>query len=275
MADHHLRFGYSEVLPDRATDALLPFGANASSSGSPVELPPRKDAGHSDFLFPAARIRRYSVADAVQERHAIPLDRLQDSFGAGAMFHDRGRDAIAQRKKDVVAERADEAPFAGRQHDIARLRRNARTVAVAERFEPAMGVHHPFWSPVVPDVKTMNAGASGRASNGAGGKSDPRSRCPSWDRPVGQQPRARRAKATGDGWFVVTSARRTPIGAGARRCDRARCRRTANSAARVLRRSRRRQGMRRRIQSNWSCARAFCRRVSRFRVCSPAATLRT
>ncbi len=94
---------------------------------------------------------------AVEHGDLVARDRREDALGAGAVLDDRAGNSVAQRKQNVVPERADEAPFAGREHHVGGLRRHPGAVAVAERREPTVSVHDPFW-----------------LSRGAGGEHDER-----------------------------------------------------------------------------------------------------
>ena len=82
--------------------------------------------------------------DRMEQGDAVARDGLKDALGRGAVFHDRACGAIAKREQHIVTECADEAPFAGGEDDVALLRRHAGAVAVAQRFEPAMGVDDAF-----------------------------------------------------------------------------------------------------------------------------------
>ena len=140
VADHHLRFGDAVVLPDRAAEASLPFfadgilqrlagGVGAAERGEIVAV---LDAGRRQD----APVER---RDRMEQRDAVARDGLKDALRRGAVFHDRACGAVAKREQHVVAERADEAPFAGGEDDVALLRRHAGAVAVAQALRASGG----------------------------------------------------------------------------------------------------------------------------------------
>ena len=64
--------------------------------------------------------------------------------GCGAAGKDRAGDPVAQREKQIVAERADKAPFAGGHDHVVLLRRQTVAVQITERDNPAMGMNDTF-----------------------------------------------------------------------------------------------------------------------------------
>ena len=64
--------------------------------------------------------------------------------GRRAGDKDRAGDAIAQGKKQIVTEGADEAPLAGGHYHVIVLRRQPVAVQIAEGDDPAMRVDDAF-----------------------------------------------------------------------------------------------------------------------------------
>ena len=64
--------------------------------------------------------------------------------GVARALQDRAGDAVAQRKKQIVTEGADEAPFAGGHDHIVFLRRQPVAVQIAEGDDPAVRVDDAF-----------------------------------------------------------------------------------------------------------------------------------
>ena len=76
--------------------------------------------------------------NAMQHGHFVFLDGGQNILRRGAAGEDCAGDAVAQREKQIVAERADKTPFACGHDDIMLLRWQAVAVQVSQGNDPAM-----------------------------------------------------------------------------------------------------------------------------------------
>ena len=165
-AKDHLRLGHAEMLPNGAFEATLPFFANGRLERLAGGIHTSQGRDVETFLDPGLRSKNPPVkrCDTVQKSDAIARDRRENALGTGPFIHDRASHTVPQREEHVVTERADETPFARCERNVVCLRRNTRAIAVTKRVEPTVSVDNSLGRPVVPEVKTINAGSSDCAS---------------------------------------------------------------------------------------------------------------
>ena len=145
LPQHHLHLGDAVMLPDVAAHTafeLLPGRGLQSLAGRAATAQGREVVAVLDPLD--GEDAAIDGRDRIEQRDLEPFDRRQHALGPGRAFEDRARHAVPEREDDVVTQRADEAPLAGRERHVAWLRRNPMAVRLAERHDPAMGVNDPL-----------------------------------------------------------------------------------------------------------------------------------
>ena len=170
LAKHKLQFRNTVMFPDRAADAADPFviGSGLQRFARGIAAAQRREV--EAFLHPVD-----CENPAIYCRHRIDQrdlelpDGFQHALGMRAALKDRAGDSVAQCKQHIVAERADKAPFAGRHHDIARLRRDAEPVHIPLRDNPAMRMDNALWPSRRPRRIDRKSGLIGP---GVGGRND-------------------------------------------------------------------------------------------------------
>src|SRR5262245_4919498 len=139
LADDELVFGYTVVFIEIGAQPLLPFVISCFSQRLPrcmgaaeaADIVLSLKVGHAEQ--PAV-----NGSDGIEYRDSVLLDAAQKIFWARATVKDRARDAVAQRKKQIVTEGTDEAPLAGSHHHVIVLRRQPMAVQIAEGNDPAV-----------------------------------------------------------------------------------------------------------------------------------------
>ena len=124
VADDELIFRDAVMLVKFRADAPFPFGIGGFAECFTRGMGAAQ-AAKIMLLFKIGSGQQAAInrSDRVKHRYSVSFYGGKYVCWCGAIMEHSAGDAVAQREKQVVTEGADEAPFAGGQHDIVRFRR--------------------------------------------------------------------------------------------------------------------------------------------------------